>query len=117
MRGAIDPAPRITSRGPTAVGRDGATPVIEITAVRLVGGTSHEHITDLQWRSDSALPGQSTRDAIAAWLSSSPNNHAVVIDGHDRIAVAVILLADQSPYLRACADGNWTDHLLALPRF
>jgi hypothetical protein len=91
--------------------------MIQITAIRLMGGTSHRQITDVQWRSASTSTGKSTRDAIVEWLSVSSDNHAVVVNGPERVAVAVVLRPDEQPYIRACAEGVWTDHLLALPTF
>ncbi len=91
--------------------------MIEITAVRLMGGDAHEHITDVQWRSAAASVGESTTEAIVEWLSASKDNHAVLVKGSDRVSVAVVLTPDRPPHLRACSDGAWTDDLLALPAF
>jgi uncharacterized protein DUF3892 len=91
--------------------------MIEITAVRLVGGGGHEHITDVRWRSASTVAGESTTEAIVDWLSASRHNQAVVVSGAARLSVAVVLRRDRAPHLRACADGAWTDDLLALPVF
>jgi hypothetical protein len=45
-------------------------------------------------------------------------DHAVIVNGPERVvAVAVVLRPDEQPYIRACAEGVWTDHLLALPTF
>jgi hypothetical protein len=87
--------------------------MIEITAIRLQGGNSHDHVTDVRWRS----AGQSTLEAIVARLSASQDNHAVVADGPDRVAVAVVLPSGEPRYIRACVDGAWTDHLVTLTRF
>jgi hypothetical protein len=71
----------------------------------------------VQWRSESTSTGRSTRDAIVEWLSLSSDNNAVVVNGSKRVAVAVVLPPDEQPYIRACAEGVWTNHLLALPTF
>ncbi len=47
----------------------------------------------------------------------SSDNHAVIVNGPERVAVAVVLRPGEPPYIRACAEGAWTDHLLALPTF
>jgi hypothetical protein len=90
---------------------------IQIAAVRMAGGTSHQHVSDVRWRSASARTEESTLEAIVAWLCTSCHNHAVVANGRASVAVAVVLAPDERPYLRTCADGVWTDHLLALPTF
>jgi acetaldehyde dehydrogenase (acetylating) len=95
----------------------GEPPMLEITAIRLVGGEGHEHITDVRWHSASSSAGQSTRAAIVEWLSVSRSNHAAVVNGPERVAVAVVPPSNEPPYIRACAEGAWTDHLLALPTF
>jgi hypothetical protein len=66
--------------------------------------------------SSSTPAGESTREAIVAWLTSRHDNHAVVA-GDEQVPVAVVLRSGEPPYLRACAEGSWTDHLLALPTF
>jgi hypothetical protein len=91
--------------------------MIEITAIRLVRGNGHEHITDVRWRSTSTSAGQSTRQAIVDWLTVSLTNQAVVADGADFIHIAVVRPRDELPYLRTKTDNSWTDNLLALPTF
>lgn len=91
--------------------------MIQITAIRLAGGASHEHITDLRWGSASTRGGQSTREAMIAWLSVSHENQAVLATGSESIPVAVVRPANQPPYIRTQVDGAWTDNLLALPTF
>jgi hypothetical protein len=51
--------------------------MIEITAIRLDGGTAHEHITHLQWHSKSSS-GLSSREALIEWLNERSENQAVV---------------------------------------
>jgi Protein of unknown function (DUF3892) len=91
--------------------------MIQVTAIRLAGGESHEHITDVRWRSGSTSAGQSTREAIVDWLSASNANQAVVAEGSERVHVAVVRAPEQPPYIRTHADGKWTDNLLTLPLF
>jgi hypothetical protein len=90
--------------------------VIEITAIRVVRGYGHEHITDVMWRSAATSTGLSTVEGIIGWLSANANNQAVVADPLG-VEVAVVRPAGQPPHLCARADGKWTDDLLALPRF
>jgi hypothetical protein len=91
--------------------------VIEITAIRLVGGDGHEHITDLLWCSTATAAGHSTLEGLVEWLSSGPKNLAVILDGSAQQQVEVVRPAGQLPYVRARVDGFWTDDLLSLPTF
>jgi Protein of unknown function (DUF3892) len=90
--------------------------MIEITAVRLRGGHQHEHITDVQWRSVSVV-GQSSREAIADWLSADSPNRAVVAVCTELVDVAAVRAADGSHYIRTHVSGQWTNDLLWLPTF
>ena len=90
---------------------------VRITAIRLSGGVSHEHITDLWWTNPgSGQSGNSSRSQIVAWIEND-NGKAYVEDsyGH-RVDVRVVTPKYGSKYLRTYADGVWTDNLLALPR-
>lgn len=92
--------------------------MIQITAIKQQGGQGHEHISEVQWRNTSTgQTGQSTRQAIADWLSESRANQAVVANGAQWVYVAVCRPTGQPPYIRTHADQEWTDNLLALPRF
>lgn len=94
--------------------------MIEITAIRLAGGMSHQHISSLQWRNtQSGATGQSTRQAVVEWLEESKANQAVVSRGETGswVYVGVWRPKDGLPYLRTFTDGTWTDNLLALPQF
>jgi hypothetical protein len=91
--------------------------MIEITAVRLVGGVGHEHITDVMWRSEATPAGLTSRQALVDWLSSDSSNLAVALDGQRTLQLEIVRPGDEPPYLRARAGGTWTDDLLALPRF
>jgi hypothetical protein len=71
----------------------------------------------VQWRSNSTSSGQCTLQGLIAWLSADDANEAVVASGSGSGPVLVVRPTEQPPYLRACADGAWTDALLALPGF
>ena len=90
---------------------------IRITAVRLSGGTEHEHIVHLWWTNPAT--GQSdnnSRAEIVAWIEDQ-NGKAYVEDGYGhRVDVLVVRPAFGAKYLRTYADGRWTNNLLALPR-
>jgi Protein of unknown function (DUF3892) len=92
--------------------------MIEVRAIRLSGGSEHEHISSLQWRNtQTGATGQSTREAIVEWLEESKANQAVVAKGGTWVYVGVRRPAQGPPYLSTYADGKWSDNLLALPRF
>jgi hypothetical protein len=90
---------------------------IRITAVRLTGGQSHEHITHLWWTNPaSGETGDNSRPQIVTWIEDD-NGKAYVDDGRgNRADVLVVTPKYGDKYLRTHADGQWTDNLLALPR-
>jgi hypothetical protein len=97
--------------------------MIEIVAIRLFGGSDHEHVTDLLWRgastrafSDTSV-GQATTQGIVDWLSSSAHNRAVLDDGSTYLPVVVVRPADRAPHVRAQRGETLTEDLLALPVF
>lgn len=89
--------------------------MIEITAVHMTDGASHQHIATVRWVNPSnANVGQTERGAMVSWLEVN-GNRAVVSSGQRQVEVGVV--DAKPPYLRSYADGVWTDNLLALPRF
>lgn len=89
---------------------------IRITAIRLSGGTDHQHITRLWWTNQtSGNTGNSARAEIVAWIEDKSGKAYVDEDGH-RVEVAVVTPEYGDKYLRTRADGRWTNNLLALPR-
>jgi catechol-2,3-dioxygenase len=106
-------------RLPAALHLDGlsreTTKMIEITAVHMANGASHQHIASVRWVNPSnANVGQTERGAMVSWLQDN-GNRAVVQSGQRQVEVGVV--DANPPYLRTYADGVWTDNLLALPRF
>lgn len=90
---------------------------IEVTHIRLSGGTGHEHIVSYQWRNESdATTGSSDKAVMVEWVDL-PANHAYVGSGAHRTEVGVVRPNDGQPYLRTYADGQWNNNLLSLPRF
>jgi hypothetical protein len=92
------------------------TSVLKITAVGLQGGDGHEHITHLLWEAASSS-GVTTTAALIAWLREDPEHEALLRAGEQRIAVEVVTPIGAPSHLRSRHDGQWGDHLLALPRF
>lgn len=89
---------------------------IRITAVRLTGGQTHQHITRLWWINPAnGKTGENTRDVIVAWIENE-NGKAYVDEGGHRVDVLVVRPASGPKYLRTRTDDVWTDNLLALPR-
>jgi hypothetical protein len=89
--------------------------MIYITAVHMSGGSGHEHIVAVMWLNpQDGVALHSTKEQIIDWLAQ-PNTVAKVAGANGPAIVGVV---DASPpYLRTYADGEWTDNLLALPRY
>lgn len=90
---------------------------IRFTAIRMSGGTQHEHIVHLWWVNPAdGSTGDNTRAKLVDWIENH-NGKAYVEDrlGH-RVDVYVVTPRVGSKYLRTKKDGIWTDNLLALPR-
>jgi len=90
---------------------------VKITAIRLSGGSSHEHIVHLWWiNPGDGSTSDNTRAQIVSWIEDK-NGKAYVEDARgNRADVGVVTPASGPKYLRTHADGKWTDNLLALPR-
>jgi len=90
---------------------------LRFTAIRLSGGTSHEHIVHLWWTNPSTgKTGDNTRAQLVDWIENE-NGKAYVEDAAgNRADVGVVEPAYGPKYLRTYADGKWTNNLLALPR-
>ncbi|MGW6507734.1 DUF3892 domain-containing protein [Streptomyces niveus] len=89
---------------------------IQITARRMSGGTTHQHIVRLWWTEPSTgKNGNNPRADIVGWIENK-NIKAYTDDGRgDRADVAVVTPGHGEKYLRTHADGVWTNNLLALP--
>lgn len=87
---------------------------IRIVAIRLSGGTDHQHITRLWWE-NSTKSGDNTRAEIVSWIENQNGTAYVQDSGGHRVTVGVVTPAYGDKYLRTYADGRWTDNLLALP--
>ena len=91
--------------------------MIEITSVHLVGGTDHQHISELKWKNTTtASEGASSRQQLVDWLTVQ-SNQAIVRSGAASAFVGVVRPVNGLPYVRTYEDGVWTDNLLALPRY
>ncbi|MEU0940981.1 DUF3892 domain-containing protein [Embleya sp. NPDC005971] len=90
---------------------------IQITAIRLSSGTTHEHIIHLWWKNPAdGKTGDNTRAQIVSWIEDQ-NGKAYTDDGKGhRADVAVVTPRQGEKYLRTHSDGAWTNNLLALPR-
>ena len=88
--------------------------MIHVTAVRLAGGASHEHITAVRWRNPADQnTGESSREVMVDWINKGGD--ARVQAGSREVTVGVVKATP--PYIQTHADGEWTDNLLALPKF
>jgi hypothetical protein len=90
---------------------------IRITAIRLSGGNTHQHIVRLWWTNPgTGKTGDNTRGQIVSWIEQE-NGKAYVEDIRgNRADVGVVTPVHGEKYLRTHADGVWTDNLLALPQ-
>ncbi len=90
---------------------------ITITHVRLsTGGSTHHHITDLRWVSDSdGSTSNITRAALVEWIDKG--NVAHTGSGSTYAKVHTVHPAQGMPYVQTQADGKWSNNLLNLPRF
>lgn len=90
---------------------------IQMTAIRLSGGTEHEHITHLWWTNpDNNKSGDNSRAQIVSWIENDGGQAYVQDTAGNRAYVGVVTPAHGEKYLRTHADGKATDNLLALPR-
>jgi len=90
---------------------------IRITAIRLSGGDSHQHIVRLWWTNPSTgATGDNSRAEIVNWIENR-NGKAYVEQGGSRADVHVVTPMYGAKYLRTRANGFWTDNLLALPHW
>jgi hypothetical protein len=96
----------------------GTIMAIEIAHIRLSDGIQdHEHITDCKWKSLSdGKVATSSKATLVDWIDNE-NGTAYVGSGSQRVNVGTVHPQVGKPYLRTYADGNWTNNLLALPRF
>lgn len=90
---------------------------VEITHIRLSGGSGHEHIVSYRWRNpNDGKTGTSDKPTMVAWVDE-PANHAYVGSGSGRAEAGVVRPQSGQPYLRTYADGQWNNNLLSLPHF
>ena len=91
---------------------------IQITAIRLSGGTEHEHITNLWWTDPATNQvGDNAKSAIVNWIDNENGTAYVQQPGTARAYVGTVDPGNgRAKYLRTHADGAWNNNLLSLPR-
>lgn len=90
---------------------------IRITAIRLSGGNSHQHIVRLWWTDPSSGDtGDNSRAEIIAWMETQHGKVYVEDAAGNQVDVGIVTPASGPKYLRTYADGVWTNNLLALPK-
>ncbi|HEX6700874.1 MAG TPA: DUF3892 domain-containing protein [Gaiellaceae bacterium] len=89
--------------------------VVHIYSVSLSGGSGHQHITRVRWKNpDTDETGENSTSAMVDWIKNESGKAYVCGGGH----LARVLVVKANPeYIRTHADGEWSDNLLALPRF
>ncbi len=90
-------------------------PPIRCIAIRLSGGSRHEHITHIKWVQDGQIAQSvSTRGEMVTYVEKG--GKAYVKDAKGNVAyLAVRQTTSGTKYVQTYADGIWSDNLLALP--
>lgn len=89
---------------------------IRFTAIRLSGGSTHQHITRLWWTDPATnATGDNSRAELVAFVDQGGKAYVEDRFGN-RVDVGVVTPRVGEKYLRTHANGKWTDNLLALPR-
>jgi hypothetical protein len=88
---------------------------LQIVAIGLEGGDGHENVTDIFWEGASSS-GLTTSQALIAWLRADAEHKACLVVGGRRVGVEVVTPIGAPSHLRSRLEGQWGDHLLALPR-
>lgn len=89
---------------------------VRITQIRLSGGFDHRHITHLRWVGmEDGHTDTTSNSLMVAWIENG--GQAYVFTGSSVSQVGVVSPFNGTRYLRTYADGQWSDNLLALPRF
>jgi hypothetical protein len=90
--------------------------MIAITGVQMAGGSSHQHIADVQWLN--TMSGKADRITAGAMIEHIDKGNDVHVGGADGWAkVYVVRPSHGAPYLRSARDKTYTDNLLELPRY
>lgn len=89
--------------------------MIFITAIHLNGGTGHQHVAEHWWLNPA--DGKTGKTSTAGMVTYLQDKSGDVKVGGASGAVAVFVVKATPPYLRTAADKQWTDNLLALPRY
>lgn len=90
---------------------------IQIIAVRLTGGHTHQHITHLWWVNPSTgTKGDNSRAVIVQFIEVEHGKVFVNEAGHP-VEVLVRRPEYGEKYLQTRRDGIWQNNLLALPRW
>jgi hypothetical protein len=90
---------------------------IRITAIRLLGGSSHQHIVRLWWTNPATGDtGDNSREEIVHWIEDDHGKAFVEDQYGNHVEVGVVTPLSGPKYLRTHVDGVPTDNLLALPR-
>lgn len=89
--------------------------MVYVTAIHLVGGSGHEHIAEFWWLDpQDGKTGKTSRAGMVDYIGNK--NGVVKVGGADG-PVSVFVVEAQPPYLRTGANKQWTDNLLALPKY
>jgi Protein of unknown function (DUF3892) len=89
--------------------------MIVITARRMTGGNSHEHLTEVRWQDvQNETSGECTVSTIVDWIDSGTD---VRVREPGGAPVRTVHRKSGAPLIRATVDGRYTNMLLRLPMF
>jgi catechol-2,3-dioxygenase len=91
--------------------------MVYVTAVHMVGGERHEHIASVRWTNPQTNQNsQNSRAEMVEWIDNKQGD-ARVRGRYRDVQVRTVHPQHGQAYLRTHADREWTDNLLALPRY
>lgn len=88
-----------------------------IIGIRLEGGYSHQHISQLKWINPSTNEGGVNTWAAIVDFIENQHGKAFVDEGGYRVDVYVRTPASGPKFLQTYADGRWQNNLLSLPQW
>jgi hypothetical protein len=91
---------------------------LRIVRVHLEGGTEHRHIAQLEWyQYDDNSRKTSSRQTIVDWLERSSVNEAFTAPPTGYGQRVYVREQAGVKFIQTVADSQWSNNLLALPKF
>ncbi|GLZ41266.1 DUF3892 domain-containing protein [Actinokineospora sp. NBRC 105648] len=86
-----------------------------VTHIRPDGGNEHKHITHVKRVIPNGTPESVTVAEMVTYLDNG--NRAHTLENGERAEIHVRRPSTGKPYIQTQADGQWSNNLLALPKF